>query len=427
MKLSIVTITYNCISTIENTLKSLVTQKYKDFEYIIIDGGSNDGTLDVINKYSAIISKILSEPDDGIYDAINKGINVASGELIGLLHSGDTYSKDTLLIVNEYHKLNKNRIIYGDTFFINDVNELIGSQHGRFETQSLNSGFGFMHPSTFVPKNIYKLVGSYDTNYKYAGDVDFFIRAYKKGINFSHSPHKVYMKSDGTSERNFKAAKLDYFRVLKAHNMISEFNLIKTKFRFILKYYLLKKYIQREQVYKFKLQSKYFLVWLHNLIYNCVPFFKIKNTYLRVTKTNIGANSYIHSKVKFLSVGKLFVGDNVVINNDCLIDNRGEITIGNNVSVASSTKIYTTGHDIDGPYFEGKRKNVSIEDYCVIFSSCLIMPGVTLAIGTVVLPGSVVTKSTEPYSIVGGNPAIRINSRSNDLRYSLNHGYWFSS
>ena len=124
--------------------------------------------------------------------------------------------------------------------------------------------------------------------------------------------------------------------------------------------------------------------------------------------------------MKFLSVGKLFVGDNVVINNDCLIDNRGEITIGNNVSVASSTKIYTTGHDIDGPYFEGKRKNVSIEDYCVIFSSCLIMPGVTLAIGTVVLPGSVVTKSTEPYSIVGGNPAIRINSRSNDLRYSLN-------
>ena len=156
MKLSIVTITYNCISTIENTLKSLVTQKYKDFEYIIIDGGSNDGTLDVINKYSAIISKILSEPDDGIYDAINKGINVASGELIGLLHSGDTYSKDTLLIVNEYHKLNKNRIIYGDTFFINDVNELIGSQHGRFETQSLNSGFGFMHPSPFVQKTKYK-------------------------------------------------------------------------------------------------------------------------------------------------------------------------------------------------------------------------------------------------------------------------------
>ena len=117
MKLSIVTITYNCISTIENTLKSLVTQKYKDFEYIIIDGGSNDGTLDVINKYSAIISKILSEPDDGIYDAINKGINVASGELIGLLHSGDTYNEDTLLIVNEYHKLNKNNIIYGDTFF----------------------------------------------------------------------------------------------------------------------------------------------------------------------------------------------------------------------------------------------------------------------------------------------------------------------
>ena len=91
MKISVITVCFNCERTIENTIKSVINQDYKDIEYIIIDGGSTDNTLKIINNYDYKISKIISEKDEGIYDAINKGINIASGEIISLLHGNDVF------------------------------------------------------------------------------------------------------------------------------------------------------------------------------------------------------------------------------------------------------------------------------------------------------------------------------------------------
>ena len=101
-KLSIVTVVKNSSNTIEKTIKSVLSQNYKNFEYIIIDGGSNDGTLEIVQKYKDRISKIISENDYGIWDAMNKGINLAEGDIIGFLNSGDIYYQHTFFNVNKH-------------------------------------------------------------------------------------------------------------------------------------------------------------------------------------------------------------------------------------------------------------------------------------------------------------------------------------
>ena len=97
LKVSIITVCYNSSKTIERTIKSVLKQKYNNIEYLIIDGGSNDSTMDVINKYRENIDKVLSESDSGLYDAINKGIKLSTGEIIGLLHSDDIYASDDVI------------------------------------------------------------------------------------------------------------------------------------------------------------------------------------------------------------------------------------------------------------------------------------------------------------------------------------------
>lgn len=173
-------------------------------------------------------------------------------------------------------------------------------------------------------------------------------------------------------------------------------------------------------------QLKILVISVSNLIYRCIPFFALKNVYLRMLGIRIGPGSVIHSPTRFLGIGRLSIGANTVINRGCYLDNRVGITIGANVSVAHDTKIYTLGHDIDDPFFTPAGKPVRIDDYVCIFSNVLIMPGVTLGKGAVVFPGSVVTRSVGEYEVVGGNPARFIRYRSRDLRYHVSYDYWFA-
>jgi maltose O-acetyltransferase len=120
------------------------------------------------------------------------------------------------------------------------------------------------------------------------------------------------------------------------------------------------------------------------------------------------------------------VGENSTINFGCYLDNRRLIIIGSNVGIAHNTKIYTLGHDIDDPYFKTKGNSVIIEDNVFIFSNCIIMPGITIKEGAVVLAGSVVIKDVAAYTIVGGNPAIKIKERIRDINYSQKYKYWYA-
>lgn len=181
---SIITVCYNSEQTIESTIQSVLNQTYSNIEYIIIDGNSADGTLDIIEKYKESFGEkliVVSEKDDGIYDAMNKGIRLASGELIGIINSDDYYEKNAVeVIVNAHQKNKENNILavyYGGTAMVSDgaVKRIEYSNHEKLEESMIT------HPSCFVTSKTYEELGCFDVQYCCVADYDFMLRAKKSG------------------------------------------------------------------------------------------------------------------------------------------------------------------------------------------------------------------------------------------------------
>ncbi len=206
MKVSIITICYNSEETLEDTIKSVLSQDYADIEYIIIDGNSKDGTLDIIEKYRSEISVIVSEPDKGIYDAMNKGVQNATGELIGILNSDDFYTSPNVIsqIVSTIKKENSDSI-YADLEYVDRENTdsvkrkwISGNySHGNFK-------WGWMppHPTFFVKKWVYEKYGTYSLELKSAADYEFMLRVlHKQKISTSYLP-KIITKMRVGGESN---------------------------------------------------------------------------------------------------------------------------------------------------------------------------------------------------------------------------------
>jgi glycosyltransferase involved in cell wall biosynthesis len=148
MKVSIITVAYNSESTIEETIQSVLSQDYFAIEYIVIDGGSNDGTLDLIKKYQAKIDYFISEPDQGIYDAMNKGVRASSGELIGILNSDDVYNNKTI-ISELVDKVKDYDAVYGDLVYVkpNNLNKIKRVwKSGNYKSSSFIRGWMPPHP-----------------------------------------------------------------------------------------------------------------------------------------------------------------------------------------------------------------------------------------------------------------------------------------
>lgn len=180
IKISIITVVYNSVETIEKTILSVIRQNFKDFEYIIVDGGSTDGTVEVIDKYRSSLDLFISEADNGIYDAMNKGIKFASGDLIGLINSGDYYYPDALLRVADRAYNSSADIFYSDMPISMDNGEerlLIGNHKLLFWDMKIN------HPTCFVKSEVY-LEFLYDISYKIAADYDFFCLCLKRKLKF---------------------------------------------------------------------------------------------------------------------------------------------------------------------------------------------------------------------------------------------------
>ncbi|MBK2028562.1 glycosyltransferase [Francisella noatunensis] len=178
MKVSIITVCYNSAETIEKTIQSVISQSYQDIEYIIIDGGSYDGTLDILTKYRSKLSKVVSESDDGIYDAMNKGIALATGDIIGILNSDDCYSNSDVIesIVSAF-KQNDKDMLFADLKFVNENNKILRYYSAkRFTPNRLKFGIMPPHPTLFVKKDIYQKYGVYRLDFKIAADYEIFVR-----------------------------------------------------------------------------------------------------------------------------------------------------------------------------------------------------------------------------------------------------------
>ena len=204
-KISIITVSYNSQCTIKHTIDSFSSQTYKNKEYILIDGASQDWTLDILDFKKDEIDNFVSEKDDGIYNAMNKGIKAANGDIVGILNSDDFYyNQDVLSKVAKVFKDTDCDCLYGDLVFVNKVNARKIVRYwksGKFEKNLMTKGWMLPHPTFFVKKEIYQKYGLYNTNLKSAADYEMILRLlHKEKIIVEYIPEiLIKMRMGGES------------------------------------------------------------------------------------------------------------------------------------------------------------------------------------------------------------------------------------
>jgi len=232
MKISIITVVLNNKKHIEGCIESVISQSYKDIEHVIVDGGSTDGTVQKIQSSKLKIKNciVISEKDSGIYDAINKGINNSTGDIIGLLHSDDVFADNTVIekVMNKFVK-EKSDSVYGDLEYVraDDINKRIRYWHaGDCNIKKLKHGWMPPHPAFFVRRDVFSKFGLYSTEYKVASDYEMVLRLLWKGrITSAYLPIVITkMRWGGVSNRDVSSVMLksrEDYKALKANSVPS--------------------------------------------------------------------------------------------------------------------------------------------------------------------------------------------------------------
>ncbi len=184
MKVTIITVTYNSERFLEQTIRSVIDQSYKNIEYVIVDGGSTDGTKTIIEKYRSHIHQFISEKDNGIYDALNKGISLATGDIIGILHSDDFYTSSQVIAhVAEKLISEGTDALYADLNYVqqNNTQKIVRKWHsGKYKPGSFVYGWMPPHPTFFVKNEVYKKFGAFDLSFKTSADYELMLRLIHK-------------------------------------------------------------------------------------------------------------------------------------------------------------------------------------------------------------------------------------------------------
>jgi len=231
---SIITVCYNSEKTIERTISSLRNQTFRNFEYIIIDGGSTDSTLEIIKKNQDVVSVLVSEKDEGIYDAMNKGINLASGEMVGIINSDDWYEIDALENMYKFSSTQSNIVIHGlcRYFNNNEINQIIGYHHSNLPLYSIS------HPTCFVSRSLYVEKGKFDTKYKIAADYDLLLMFYLDSVKFIFVESIIANFQNGGASSS-RLSKFEFLSVKFRNNQISRFEFVGLNVFFSFKFFLI--------------------------------------------------------------------------------------------------------------------------------------------------------------------------------------------
>lgn len=227
MKISIITSCYNRATTIRSAIESVLAQDYNDIEFIVVDGSSTDGSLDIIREYADRISIIISEPDHGMYEAINKGIRVATGEVIGLLHSDDFfYDNGVVGRIVERMKRTHADFLYGDGLFVNpdNTNKVVRNWiGGGYRLWKVRHGWLPLHPTCYIRRDVMMRLGLYNESYKIAADSDLLVRyLLTGGLTVTYlNEYVVRMRMGGLSTDSAKRKKMweEDIRVYVSHGL----------------------------------------------------------------------------------------------------------------------------------------------------------------------------------------------------------------
>ncbi len=227
-KISVITAVYNNKETIVDALESVLSQSYHNVEHIVIDGGSTDGTVELVRAFGDKIEKFVSEPDGGIYDALNKGISLATGDAVGFLNSDDVYAHDRVLEkiarAFQYEGVDS---VYGDLNYVkrDDVSKVVRHwKSHEFSRNKLRTGWMPPHPTFYVRRKIYEKYGGFDTSFKIAADYDSILRFL--GLNHISTTYipevLVQMRLGGVSNRNIRSIlqkSIEDYKALKKNAM----------------------------------------------------------------------------------------------------------------------------------------------------------------------------------------------------------------
>ncbi|HXY53891.1 MAG TPA: glycosyltransferase family 2 protein [Nitrospirota bacterium] len=222
MKLSIITISYNSVKTLESTIQSVISQNCPGLEYLIVDGGSTDGTVDIIRKYHASghVTRYISEKDAGISDAFNKGIAMSTGDIIGMINSDDHYVPGVLeKVCKLYEENGTNFVLYGNMLRQSE-DKTVRIRPRPLQRLWIYVDCPYDHPTVFVPKAVYDRIKPYNTNYRYSMDYDFYVRAMKAGIQFRYLNEDIALFSTGgISSQSARECHREVLRIQKENGM----------------------------------------------------------------------------------------------------------------------------------------------------------------------------------------------------------------
>ena len=222
MKISVITVVYNSVDTIEDALRSVANQDYQDIEHIVIDGASSDGSVDIIRQHSASIEHFVSETDQGIYDAMNKGLALASGDVVGFLNSDDVYATDDVLSkVAKAHANENIDAVYADLVYVDDLDDKHIKR--RWLSRDYKPGLCFKgwmpaHPTLYIKRKVFNEIGGFDINLGNQADLEFCARAFEIHQISSHYFPEIWvrMRTGGASQSNIVSMIKSNWRSYKA-------------------------------------------------------------------------------------------------------------------------------------------------------------------------------------------------------------------
>ena len=234
MKISIVTVVYNNCDTISAAIESIISQSHSEIELVVVDGASTDGTVEILRSYESRIAALVSEPDNGIYDALNKGIDLCTGDVVGFLHSDDLLA-DENAIARVARVMDDIEIdaVYGDLVYVqkSDPTKVVRTwRSGAYSVNMLSSGWMPPHPTFYARRAVYQRLGKFDATYRIAADYDCMLRFLRANIRVEYVPYlQVRMRVGGTSNRslaNIVRKSREDLRALRTNNVGGVFALL---------------------------------------------------------------------------------------------------------------------------------------------------------------------------------------------------------